>query len=45
MIIGHSLKLYAVDFSHLATVHAESDVLASDAPLLKAGKLPLVEVD
>lgn len=38
-------KLYSVDFSHLATVPAESGVLASGAPPLKAGKLPLVEVD
>lgn len=38
-------KLYSVDFSHLANVPAESGVLASDAPLLKAGKLALVEVD
>lgn len=38
-------KLYSVDLSHLATVPAESGVLASDEPLLKAGKLPLVEVD
>lgn len=33
-------QLYAVDFSRLATVPAESGVLASGAPLLKAGKLP-----
>lgn len=39
------LQLYTVDFSHLATVPAESGVLESDVPLLKAGKLPLVEVD
>lgn len=38
-------KLYSVDFSHLATAPAESGVLASDVPLLQAGKLPLVEVD
>lgn len=38
-------KLYSVDFSHLANVPAESGVLASNAPLLKAGKLALVEVD
>ncbi len=38
-------KLYSVDFSHLTTAPAESGVLASDVPLLKAGKLPLVEVD
>lgn len=38
-------KLYSVDFSHLATVPAESGVLASNVPLLKAGKLPLVDVD
>lgn len=36
-------KLYSVHFSHLAT--AESGVLASNAPLLKAGKLSLEEVD
>lgn len=38
-------QLYAVDFIHLARVPAESGVLASDAPLLKAGELPLEEVD
>lgn len=38
-------KLYSGDFSHLATVPAESGVLVNDTPLLKVGKLPLVEVD
>lgn len=38
-------RMYAVDFSRLATVPAESGVLASGAPLLKAGKLPWAEVD
>lgn len=37
-------QLYTVDFSHLATVPAESGVLMSDAPQLKAGNSPLVEI-
>ena len=31
--------MYSVDFSHLATVPAESGVLASGAPLLRAGQV------
>jgi len=38
-------QLSAKDFSHLAAVPAESDVLATNAPLLKAGKLRTVKVD